>query len=89
MSRKNITLAGCQCECKQFGICCEILSQRERQAAGLLARGMTNREIAAVMRKTEHSVKGMLRHAYDKLGLSNRVELALWCEARRHGVDFR
>jgi DNA-binding CsgD family transcriptional regulator len=29
-------------------------------------------------------VKNHLRHIYDKLGLWNRVELALWYEARRH-----
>jgi DNA-binding CsgD family transcriptional regulator len=29
-------------------------------------------------------VKNYLRTIYDKLGLWNRVELALWYEARRH-----
>jgi DNA-binding NarL/FixJ family response regulator len=33
---------------------------------------------------TEHVVKNYLRVIYDKLGLWNRVELALWYEARMH-----
>ncbi len=33
---------------------------------------------------TEHVVKNYLRVIYDKLGLWNRVELALWYEARQH-----
>ena len=38
---------------------------------------------------TEHVIKNYLRTIYDKLGLWNRVELALWYEARRHeGTDF-
>jgi DNA-binding CsgD family transcriptional regulator len=36
------------------------------------------------MGTTEHVVKNYLRVIYDKLGLWNRVELALWYEARRH-----
>jgi DNA-binding CsgD family transcriptional regulator len=32
---------------------------------------------------SEHVVKGYLRTIYDKLGLWNRLELALWYEQRR------
>jgi DNA-binding NarL/FixJ family response regulator len=34
-------------------------------------------------------VKNYLRVIYDKLGLWNRVELALWYEARRHEQAYQ
>jgi DNA-binding NarL/FixJ family response regulator len=33
-------------------------------------------------------VKNYLRVIYDKLGLWNRVELALWYESRRQGAEL-
>jgi len=44
---------------------------------------MKNREVAEAIGTTEHVVKNYLRVIYDKLGLWNRVELALWYESRR------
>ena len=48
-----------------------------------VAEGCKNKEIADSLGTTEHVVKNYLRLIYDKLGLWNRVELALWYEARR------
>jgi DNA-binding NarL/FixJ family response regulator len=59
-------------------------SERERQVIELVAQGLKNREVADAIGTTEHVVKNYLRAIYDKLGLWNRVELALWYEARRH-----
>ena len=59
-------------------------SERERQVIELVAQGLKNREVANAIGTTEHVVKNYLRAIYDKLGLWNRVELALWYEARRH-----
>jgi len=59
-------------------------SDRERQVIELVAEGLKNRDIANAIGTTEHVVKNYLRAIYDKLGLWNRVELALWYEARRH-----
>jgi two-component system nitrate/nitrite response regulator NarL len=50
----------------------------------LLPKGLKNSEVAEAMGMTENVVKNYLRAIYDKLGLWNRVELALWYEARRH-----
>jgi DNA-binding CsgD family transcriptional regulator len=36
------------------------------------------------MGTSEHVIKNYLRSIYDKLGLWNRLELALWYEAHRH-----
>jgi DNA-binding NarL/FixJ family response regulator len=61
-------------------------STRERQVIALVAQGLKNREVADAIGTTEHVVKNYLRIIYDKLGLWNRVELALWYEARRSEV---
>lgn len=58
-------------------------SEREQQVIELVAQGLKNREVADAIGTTEHVVKNYLRVIYDKLGLWNRVELALWYEARR------
>jgi DNA-binding NarL/FixJ family response regulator len=61
-----------------------IPSQREQRVIELVAQGLKNREVADAIGTTEHVVKNYLRIIYDKLGLWNRVELALWYEARRY-----
>ena len=60
-----------------------IPSEREQRVIQLVAQGMKNREVAEAIGTTEHVVKNYLRVIYDKLGLWNRVELALWYESRR------
>jgi DNA-binding NarL/FixJ family response regulator len=59
-------------------------SERESRVIELVARGLKNKEVADEIGTTEHVVKNYLRVIYDKLGLWNRVELALWYEARRY-----
>jgi len=59
-------------------------NQREQRIIALVAQGLKNSEVAEAVGTTEHVVKNYLRDIYDKLGLWNRVELALWYEARRH-----
>ncbi len=60
-----------------------IPNERERRVIELVAQGLKNKEVADQIGTTEHVVKNYLRVIYDKLGLWNRVELALWYEARR------
>ena len=60
------------------------LSQRQRRVLELVARGLKNREIAVELRIGSHVVRNYLSAIYDKIGVSNRLELALWYEARRH-----
>ena len=59
-------------------------NEREQRVIELVAQGLKNKEVACEMGTTEHVIKNYLRTIYDKLGLWNRVELALWYEARRH-----
>jgi DNA-binding NarL/FixJ family response regulator len=63
-----------------------IPSEREQRVIQLVAQGLKNREVAMEIGTTEHVVKNYLRVIYDKLGLWNRVELALWYESRREPV---
>jgi DNA-binding NarL/FixJ family response regulator len=58
-------------------------SEREQRVIELVAQGLKNCEVAREIGTTEHVVKNYLRVIYDKLGLWNRVELALWYESRR------
>jgi len=60
-----------------------IPNEREQRVIQLVAQGLKNREVAQEIGTTEHVVKNYLRVIYDKLGLWNRVELALWYESRR------
>jgi len=59
-------------------------NEREQRVIELVAQGLKNKEVADEIGTTEHVIKNYLRTIYDKLGLWNRVELALWYEARRH-----
>jgi DNA-binding NarL/FixJ family response regulator len=61
-----------------------IPTEREQRVIALVAEGLKNSEVAEAIGTTERVVKNYLRIIYDKLGLWNRVELALWYEARRH-----
>jgi DNA-binding CsgD family transcriptional regulator/tetratricopeptide (TPR) repeat protein len=52
------------------------LSSREREIAELVVAGKTNREIAAVLFVSEHTVRNQLVNVFAKLGISRRTELA-------------
>jgi len=55
-----------------------IVRAREPFVIQRIAEGCKNREIADSLGITEDAVKNDLRHIFDKLGVWNRVELALW-----------
>jgi len=61
-----------------------IPNEREYRVIALVAEGLKNKEVADVIGTTEHVIKNYLRVIYDKLGVWNRVELALWYESRRN-----
>ena len=63
-------------------------SERERRVIELVAQGFKNRDVAQAIGTTEHVVKNYLRVIYDKLGLWNRVELALWYESRKQEPEL-
>jgi len=63
-------------------------NKREHVIIQLVAEGLKNRDIADSLGTTEHVIKNDLRVIYDKLGLWNRVELALWYETRRFEREY-
>lgn len=58
---------------KRFG-----LTDRELEVVGLVSDGCSNREIAKQLAISEETVKRHLTHIFDKVGMSNRLELALF-----------
>ncbi|OFW08366.1 MAG: hypothetical protein A3H27_07670 [Acidobacteria bacterium RIFCSPLOWO2_02_FULL_59_13] len=54
------------------------LSLRERQVVGLVSQGFKNREIAQRMFISEQTVKNHMHNIFDKVGVSDRLELALY-----------
>ena len=56
----------------------ELLSKREEDVVRCVAEGLTNREIAKELGLRENTVKNYLFRIFDKLGISNRVELILY-----------
>ncbi|GAC1359933.1 MAG: response regulator transcription factor [Acidobacteriaceae bacterium] len=55
------------------------LSRKELAIISCITRGMRNKEIAYQIGTTEQVIKNYLRKVYDKLGVSDRLELALYC----------
>jgi DNA-binding NarL/FixJ family response regulator len=56
----------------------DTLTRRERTIISCLSQGWRNREIARHLTITEQTVKNHLRSVYDKVGVSDRLELVLY-----------
>ena len=54
------------------------LTPKEMKIVGLIVQGYKNKEIAQVLGTTEQVIKNYLRSVYDKTGVSDRLELALF-----------
>ncbi|TDX02564.1 regulatory LuxR family protein [Kribbella sp. VKM Ac-2566] len=54
------------------------LSQREREVAGLVAKGLSNREIAGALVISERTAQNHVQHILTKLGFANRAQVAAW-----------
>jgi DNA-binding NarL/FixJ family response regulator len=55
------------------------LSPKEMAIITCITQGKRNKEIAFQLGTTEQVIKNYLRKIYDKLGVSDRLELALYC----------
>jgi DNA-binding NarL/FixJ family response regulator len=55
-----------------------VLSAREQEIAGLVAEGLSNREIAERLVISKRTVDAHVEHIFSKLGISSRVRLATW-----------
>ncbi len=55
-----------------------LLSKREEEVVRQVAEGLSNHDIAQQLHLSDHTVKNHLFHIFEKLGISNRVELVLY-----------
>jgi DNA-binding NarL/FixJ family response regulator len=62
----------------------QMLTEREREVLDWIARGLTNREIAAQMVISDKTVKTHVSNILDKLDLEDRTRAAIW--ALKHGL---
>jgi two-component system nitrate/nitrite response regulator NarL len=63
------------------------LTERERQVIATILSGYTNKEIAKEFSISEETVKRHLSNVFDKLGVSNRLELALFAIHHKLGPE--
>lgn len=60
-----------------------VLTPREIEMVGMVARGLRNREMSKRLAISEGTVKIHLHHIYRKLKVENRVELILYAQSKR------
>ena len=65
----------------------EWLTTREREVLALVARGLSNNEIAEKLKIGEQTVKHHLTNIFHKVNVSNRLELALFAINNRLVTD--
>ena len=65
------------------------LTPKESLIVSCVTQGMKNKEIATRVGTTEQVVKNYLRKVYDKLGVADRLELALYCLNNRVVLDAK
>ena len=58
-----------------------LLSSREQEVARMVARGLTDKEIAQALAISRRTVEVHLAHVRRKLGMRNRAEVAVWAVA--------
>jgi predicted ATPase/DNA-binding NarL/FixJ family response regulator len=58
------------------------LSARQQEVADLIARGLTNRQIAERLAVSPHTVERHVEHILKRLGLSSRTQVAAWAARR-------
>ena len=59
------------------------LTSREREVAALIARGLSNRQIAETLVVAERTVTNHVEHIFDKLGFRSRAQVAAWITEQR------
>jgi non-specific serine/threonine protein kinase len=65
------------------------LTRREQDVAALVARGLSNSQIAAALVISPRTVETHVQHIMDKLGCSSRAQIAAWSTALRAAAPPR
>jgi DNA-binding NarL/FixJ family response regulator len=68
---------------------CEGLGPKENQISVLVWEGLTNRAIGKIVGTSEQAIKNHLRSVFDKLGVWNRLELAMYVASHRRKEVYR
>ena len=63
------------------------LSPREAEVVALIARGLSNQEIAERAFLSANTIKSYIRSAYRKMGVERRSQAVLWAIAHGFGAD--
>jgi DNA-binding NarL/FixJ family response regulator len=66
-----------------------VLTAREEQVVDLVVEGITTRNMAQQLGVKENTVKKSLQRIYEKLGISNRVDLVLYALTHREAERTR
>lgn len=61
----------------------DLLTRREYEVAGLIAQGLTNRQIAEVLVISRRTAESHVEHILAKLGFSTRSQVAAWLTAQQ------
>ena len=61
----------------------DTLTRREREVAALVARGLTNRQIASALHLSERTIENHVSRILRKLGLASRAQVAAWATEQR------
>jgi non-specific serine/threonine protein kinase len=59
----------------------EALTPRQREVAGLVARGLSNKEIATTLVISQRTAESHIANMLDKLGFTTRAQIAAWVAA--------
>jgi DNA-binding CsgD family transcriptional regulator len=60
-----------------------VLTPREEEVAALVARGLTNRQIASALSISEHTAANHIAKILRRLGISSRSQITAWVAERR------
>jgi len=73
---QHLRLSGCEAE--SAATPAMMLTRREIQIVGAIVEGASNKGIGQQFGLSEQTVKNHISHIFDKVGVSNRLELALY-----------
>jgi non-specific serine/threonine protein kinase len=62
------------------------LTRREREVAGLIAEGLSNKEIAARLVTSRRTAESHVENILRKLGFTSRTQVAAWVAQQRSGI---
>jgi DNA-binding NarL/FixJ family response regulator len=74
----DATLSASLTRAVTFGEPAAQLTPREREVVALIAKGRSNRDIAAALFISERTARTHVSHLLGKLGLESRIQLAIW-----------